>query len=425
MWVKKSEDELALEEGKRKRFVHWGVLFLAASVFFVLLQRIGLSHDWEDLFRILFLLGLWLVLAPFSQRAKESLSRVCIRCGKNLSASNGRWFSVNDPVSCCGEVLPLYKLNWVEDGAAPGPGQGVPGVGADSTGGAFSSGPENSLLVVDKKLWVALGLNFFFFGLGYYYLGDYTKARKHLLSMAVMCAAFWGLIGYCLLPATRVSEWVPPALVLMVLWFTFYTVPVHVGLCRDVLRLQARQGCAERYTWIGVVAVLVFFVLSVNVIAFKIVKEKFLHPYRVHANGMQRTLIEGDRVIGDMNAYRHSQPQRGDVVCFLYPIMRNSVFIQRVVAVAGETVQIKDGQVLIDGKPVTDGAIAGIRYANAGDYYGSKGRAVTVPAGHYFVLGDNTASSNDSRYWGFLPKELVFSKIYKIFWPPERSGPLR
>ncbi|MDP1854133.1 MAG: signal peptidase I [Candidatus Omnitrophota bacterium] len=60
-------------------------------------------------------------------------------------------------------------------------------------------------------------------------------------------------------------------------------------------------------------------------------------------------------------------------------------------------------------------------YYNRGDY-GQMNNPVTVPEGQYYVLGDNSASSNDSRYWGFVPKENLIGKIYKIYWPLNRSG---
>jgi len=112
-------------------------------------------------------------------------------------------------------------------------------------------------------------------------------------------------------------------------------------------------------------------------------------------------------------------PQRGDVVVFIYPQDTKKDFIKRIVALPGETVEIKNGIIYINDKPVSDEKLNNRYYYNRGDY-GDIGKKIVVPEGHYFVLGDNSASSQDSRYWGFVPMDNLLGKAMLIYWPPNR-----
>ena len=113
------------------------------------------------------------------------------------------------------------------------------------------------------------------------------------------------------------------------------------------------------------------------------------------------------------------KPKRGDVIVFVYPVDPTKDFIKRLIAVGGETVEIKNGAILINGQEVTDPRIKRTYYYNRGDY-GNEGQVVHVPPGYVFVMGDNSGSSYDSRYWGFVPEANIIGKADVIFWPLDR-----
>jgi signal peptidase I len=113
------------------------------------------------------------------------------------------------------------------------------------------------------------------------------------------------------------------------------------------------------------------------------------------------------------------RPVRGEIIVFQSPEDPKKDFVKRLIASGGETVEIKDGSVLINGAPAREPSIAAQYYYNAGDY-GRAGSAVTVPEDCYFVLGDNSANSKDSRYWGFIPKANIIGKAMCIYWPLNR-----
>ena len=145
-------------------------------------------------------------------------------------------------------------------------------------------------------------------------------------------------------------------------------------------------------------------------------------PYKIPTGSMHPVLMEGDRIFVDKISYRFRPPQRGDIVVFKYPLDRKKDFVKRLVGLGGETVEIREGQLYVNGARLERPHLfANQFYYNREDWnYGKIGQVVPVPASHYFVLGDNSAQSSDSRNWGFVPVRDVIGKAVLIWWPPPR-----
>ena len=163
----------------------------------------------------------------------------------------------------------------------------------------------------------------------------------------------------------------------------------------------------------------------------------FIQAFKIPSGSMRPTLQEGDKIMVNkllfgpkvpFTNYRLPalrQPRRGDIIVFVYPEDRKKDFIKRLVASETEKVEIADGNILINGKAVKDfPQMRNVYYYNRGSY-GQEGKAVKVPEGNYFVLGDNSSSSRDSRYWGFVPEENIIGRAMFIWWPPWRIQVLR
>jgi len=135
---------------------------------------------------------------------------------------------------------------------------------------------------------------------------------------------------------------------------------------------------------------------------------------RISGVAMQPTLSEGDILL--VNKWNKSNLRRGDIIVYDDVDNPKMKYIKRVVAFEGETVEIKQGKVFINGSPLEDEAFKEIVYVSMGEY-GISGKPYIVPASSLFVLGDNSRNSLDSRMEGAIPKSSVFGKAYSVIWP--------
>jgi len=186
---------------------------------------------------------------------------------------------------------------------------------------------------------------------------------------------------------------------------------------------------AKKGRWITELIVIVMVVLLIRAFVAQ--------AYNIPSGSMKPTLLVGDFILVNKLVYRFSEPQRGDIVVFKYPIDPNIDFIKRIVALPGEQVEVRNNQVFINGKPlplieVGRGEENGVRKVIYEEVMpeGIKHKVqfyedfpfskrdfgpVVVPPNHYFVMGDNRDNSEDSRYWGFLPRENIVGKAFVIY----------
>lgn len=181
--------------------------------------------------------------------------------------------------------------------------------------------------------------------------------------------------------------------------------------------------------------ILVLVALTVAVL----IKSFLVQAFYIPSGSMEPTLLPGDRVLVNKLAYRLGEPVRGDIVVFDSPfsnrgedrslprvVVRNvaealgiatpaSEFIKRVIALPGDTVEIDDGLVFVNGELLEEPYLSPERSLADLD-------PEVVPAGHLFVLGDNRTRSQDSRVFGPVPLDEVVGKAFVKVWPPSRWG---
>jgi signal peptidase I len=164
-------------------------------------------------------------------------------------------------------------------------------------------------------------------------------------------------------------------------------------------------------------------VIIISVLLALVVRTYIVQAFRIPSGSMEDTLLVGDFLLVSKFIYRFADPKPGDVIVFKYPLDRSRDFIKRCVAVEGQTIQIKDKVIYIDGRrvpnPETSKFVDPNIYPaslNSRDNFGP----VQVPTGHVFVLGDNRDNSRDSRYWGFLDERLIKGKALTLYWSWER-----
>jgi len=142
----------------------------------------------------------------------------------------------------------------------------------------------------------------------------------------------------------------------------------------------------------------------------------------VRLSCMSPTLIEGDRFF--VRKFGKYSPKRGDIVVFKSPNDPNTPYVMRAAGFGGEIIEIKDKSIYIDSEKVKSPPFQSIEYVSMGQF-GVEGKAFVIPAKSFFVLGDYSSKSFDSRFYGAIPESGLIGKAYKIYWPPSRMGPIR
>jgi signal peptidase I len=190
-----------------------------------------------------------------------------------------------------------------------------------------------------------------------------------------------------------------------------------------------------------------------NVVVLIFATSTVAQPFVIPSGSMEGTLMTGDHVIVDKLAYSPSDSvtrrilpyedvKRGDIIVFRYPMDLRQNYVKRVIGIPGDRIRIVDKQAYRNGARLSEPYVqhvsatyvpyrddfplhppAGLP-ARAGQMLAgySDGAEVTVPPGMYFAMGDNRDNSEDSRYWGFVPRENIIGKPVIVFWSYDAPG---
>ena len=165
-----------------------------------------------------------------------------------------------------------------------------------------------------------------------------------------------------------------------------------------------------------------------------VIRTLIIQAFTIPSGSMMDSLLVGDYILVNKFLYgpevpltEHRmpgfrEPARGDIIVFKYPQDEKRDFIKRIVGTPGDTVQVRGDQVYVNGKPLVEPYVRKVegplgdraQPAYCGYAYGCE--PTVVPAGSYFVMGDNRNNSQDSRYWGFVRKDKIKGKAFLIYW---------
>ena len=171
--------------------------------------------------------------------------------------------------------------------------------------------------------------------------------------------------------------------------------------------------------------------IFIAVLLALVIRQCGVQAFTIPSGSMMDTLLVGDYILVNKFLYGAElpltdthlpglrKPRRGDIVVFKYPNDESRDFIKRIVAVEGDTVQVQDNRVILNGRLLDEpfvrpGSIPAVPSAHCGYLYACD--PLVVPAGSYFVMGDNRDNSQDSRYWGFVHRDKIRGKAFLIYW---------
>jgi signal peptidase I len=186
---------------------------------------------------------------------------------------------------------------------------------------------------------------------------------------------------------------------------------------------------------------------AINFVILIFATSTIAQPFVIPTASMESTLMTGDHLIVDKLAYappgpltKHLLPyedvKRGDVIVFRYPLDISQTWVKRVVGVPGDRIHLENRQVVRNGVKLTEPYVQHVfpdynayrdDFPSSPDGYlkprgremlaqNARGGEIVVPSGSYFAMGDNRDNSDDSRFWGFVPRENIIGKPVIVIW---------
>lgn len=274
-----------------------------------------------------------------------------------------------------------------------------------------------------RRIWVTILLTLFGSGLPLIYCGRF-KAGIILESVLIV-------VGYSLIAASgflsNLTAYLILVLLLIIIFISVLTFNIRFTIRANRLNYPRRN---KTWTWILIVFVASLVISGLCDIAIETYISK---AYRMPSSSMEPTLFTGDYLM----VSKGGNPEklvRGDVIIFKYPPDPGQNYIKRLIAKPGDEIGIKDKEVYLNGEKLDEPYAEYIDsrilpYYNTNSEWGLQCRdnmpAVAVPENMYFVLGDNRDNSSDSRFWGFVPGDLIVGKARFIHfsWDSEAHRP--
>jgi signal peptidase I len=300
---------------------------------------------------------------------------------------------------------------------------------------------EETINIEHRRLpWLAVLLSWIMAGLGHIYCGRFVKGLILTFLVCILIPIFFGALS------------VGPSSIRIIVVTLSFAISLIIWLFSIIDSWYIAKHTPASYTlkdynrWYIYVLLVLMGTGGSTQIAFNI-RKTIVEPFRVPTVSNYPTIVPNDRLLANKLAYKNSDPNRGDLVVFLNPKDRRQNYIKRVVAIAGDTVQIKDGQLYINNEKlprekIVQSALDAIKIeyegktlkgevfeeTNGDTKYkiflagpphnkASNFEKITVPEHHCFVLGDNRNLSFDSRNFGPVPLATLIGKADYLYCP--------
>ncbi len=291
-----------------------------------------------------------------------------------------------------------------------------------------------------RRPWIADTLSFIMPGLGHVYCGRLVKGLVLLFIFGLPVIALETLMIFKTSAVTM-----PLALIAIILSYMLYFVVIVDShyLARNT---KVDYALKEYNRWY-VYMLLVLINMGSSVTVALSIRANYFEAFYVPSFSMFPTIHNGDRFITNKIVYKNTDPQRGDIVVFKNPENRHMNYIKRIVAIAGDTVEMKSGELIINGQTLQRTSLGPVKLEKQnGEIEGQitteqNGRAeyriflanesqrdknvitdfdpIKVPQNHCFVLGDNRFESKDSRHFGAVPLATIKGRAGFLYFPSE------
>jgi signal peptidase I len=271
-----------------------------------------------------------------------------------------------------------------------------------------------------RKPFLAAILSLLFPGVGQIYNGQLRKAIIFIfISLFLPSLLYFTGLQYSFYGLVFIG-------IISVGFFYFYVVIDAVLVSRQVKETVLKPY--NRWFIYIAFAVVSLLISEFNTSEFIGYAVRGIKAFKNPTSGMEQTMLVGDHFYVNLKAYKDKLPANGDVIVFRYPEDTTKNFIKRVMAAEGDTIEIQNKKVIVNGKAIDDthASFQDKKIIPALEQPRDNMKAVKVPAGTIFVLGDNRDMSSDSRHWGFLEKKHIIGKVLYVYWSwDKKAGEIR
>ncbi|EFL50486.1 signal peptidase I [Solidesulfovibrio fructosivorans JJ]] len=288
---------------------------------------------------------------------------------------------------------------------------------------------DNKPIEKPRKPLLATTLSLAAPGLGQIYCGRFARGMVFFFCSFAFGPLLVATASHA--PSTTALMAAIASIFLVLVLFVYAAVDAYL-LARKTAPDYRLKEYNKWYIYAFFIAFSIFYPVSLT----SVIKQEVIQAYKIPSNNMAPNIVRGDYVLLNKITYKQQQPKKGDIIVFSYPNDRRLDYIKRIVAMPGDTIEIRDNIVSINGTPLSDaanrspgaspddgtiltetnGGIAyAIRVADQGP--GRDYPKTIVPPGHCFVLGDNRAHSHDSREFGPIPLADVKGRVEYIYYP--------
>jgi signal peptidase I len=264
-----------------------------------------------------------------------------------------------------------------------------------------------------RRIWLAAVLGLIWPGLGHLYAGAPMRGLVALAAWLVLIVPL-NILARATLDFSKI------AVIVGIVVAVLLVALVPLDSACTARRRQEEPPTRWNRGWIYIVYV-VLFALVAQPIAIWEINHCWFRKFVIPSEAMMDTLLVGDVVIADMRKSTLFPVRRGDIVVFRAPPKPEILLMKRVIGLPGETVELRDGLLFVDGRSVDEPYVRPDyrerdRKRNVGP--------VSVSQDHYYVLGDHRNQSADSRFWGFVPRSNLEGRARSIWWSYESASPV-
>lgn len=198
--------------------------------------------------------------------------------------------------------------------------------------------------------------------------------------------------------------------------FTLISLAIAIWIVKKRFRTNILKAS-------GIYVTSLIFSVIISVVIALSIRTFVVQAFKIPSGSMLDTIQIGDQILVNKCIYKFKSPDRGDIIVFRYPKDPSKDYIERVVAIGGDVIEIKNKQLYINGELVHESYVRHIdsqtlsNELSPRDNYGP----VTVPNNSYFVMGDNRDNSRDSRFWGFVESKYIKGKAFIIYWSLDKE----